>query len=221
MDSAVRLWQLISPALPVGAFSWSQGLEYAVAAGWVRDEATALEWIAGLADDVVTHVDLPIIDRSRQAWGEGDGRGALDWNRRLLAYRETAELLSEDRAMGSALRRLALGLELPLPCEFQGREPVSFAAVFAWFSHHWRIGPAEALAGYLWAWCENQTAAAVKLVPLGQTAGQRLLLALGGRIAPAVQRAQALRDEDIGMTAAGQCIASACHESQYTRLFRS
>ena len=216
-----RLWQLISPTLPVGAFTWSQGLEYAVAAGWVNNESTAHEWISGLAENVIARLDLPVIDRSRLAWEQGDGHGALAWNRRLLASRETAELLSEDRAMGSALRRLALSLELPLPDEFRGREPVSFAALFAWFSHHWQIGRSEALGGYIWAWSENQTAAAMNLVPLGQTAGQRLLLALGERIAPAVQQALALRDDDIGMTAPGQCIASACHETQYTRLFRS
>lgn len=221
MDSAVRLWQLISPTLPVGAFTWSQGLEYAVAAGWVDDESGALDWIDGLASEVVARLDLAVVDRCWRAFGRGDVVAALVWNRRLLAFRETAELLAEDRAMGSALRRLALNLELPLPSELGNPEPVSFAVMFAWLARHWHVGRAETVAGYLWAWCENQTAAAIKLVPLGQTAGQRLLLRLGERIPATVQRTLALPDDDIGLTGPGQFIASASHETQYTRLFRS
>lgn len=222
LDSApIRLWQLISPTLPVGAFTWSQGLEYAVEAGWVHDETAARDWIGGLARNVIARLDLPVINRSWCAWEGGDGCAALAWNRRLLASRETGELLSEDQTMGSALRRLTMNLGLAPPRELREPEPVSFAAMFAWLCHHWRIDRPQALSGYLWAWCENQTTAAIKLIPLGQTAGQRLLLALGGHIPGTVEQSMDMPDEDIGMTAQGMGIASACHETQYTRLFRS
>ena len=232
MAEPQRLWQLISPALPVGAYSYSQGLEYAVEAGWVDDEKSCLDWVGGLAGRVMPCVDLPLLQRMHDAWRRGDVADALAWNRRLLAMRESGELLQEDRAMGQALARLAHDLDCALPAGFDapvsangagtaGLTGLSYAAAFGWLCVCWEIEAEQAMAGYLWSWCENQVAAAVKLIPLGQTAGQRMLRELGDAVPAIIAAARACDDRDIGMTAAGLGIAGALHETQYTRLFRS
>jgi len=223
MAEAQRLWQLISPALPVGGYAYSQGLETAVEAGWVRDEASCLDWVGGLAGQVMPYVDLPLLHRMHRAWRRGDTAAALAWNRELLAMRECAESLREDRIKGQALARLArdLGCALPPPAEAAPGTSLSYAAAFSWLSVCWNIGARDAVAGYLWSWCEGQVAAAVKLIPLGQTAGQRLLCALGDAAPARVARALDCGDDHLGMTAPGLGLAGALHETQHTRLFRS
>ena len=221
VTSPQRLWQLISPALPVGAYAYSQGLEYAVKVGWVRDEKSCMDWVNGLAREVMPYVDLPLLHRMYKAWQRNDIDAALKWNRYLLASRESGELLQEDKAMGRALGRLAQDLGAALPHELRSAKTISYAAVFSWLGVCWKIELEQAVAGYLWSWCENQVAAAIKLIPLGQTAGQRILLELGGAIPAIVAMGLICDDEDIGMTAQGLGIASALHETQYTRLFRS
>jgi urease accessory protein len=214
--STVKLWQLISPTLPVGAYSYSQALEYAHFEGSVRDEASALSWLRDGLMLGIARLDLPILLRVYQAWAGGDAAAVLRWSRTLEARRETAELRFEDLAMGGALAQLLASLNEPLP---ERRLP--FASAFAVAAVNWSIPAADACAGYAWAWCEAQVAAAVKLVPLGHTAGQRMLLALGAALPAAVESAAACPDEEIGASLFGLAIASALHETQYTRLFRS
>jgi len=214
--STLKLWQLISPTLPVGAYSYSQALEYAHFEGTVHDEASALRWLRDGLMLGVARLDLPILLRVHDAWAGGDGAAALRWSRTLEARRETAELRFEDLAMGGALAQLLASLNEPLP---DRRLP--FASAFAVAAVNWSIPAADACAGYAWAWCEAQVAAAVKLVPLGHTAGQRMLLALGDALPAVVESAATCADEDIGASLFGLAIASALHETQYTRLFRS
>jgi urease accessory protein len=214
--SAIRLWQLISPTLPIGAYSYSQALEYAIDSGVVRDEPGVQDWISGLLEHGIALVDIPMLIRVRRAWSERDAAAVTRWSRELVARRETSELRLEDLGMGGALTQLlaSFGVELP------GRA-LPFASAFAVASIAWSIPEDDACAGYAWAWCEAQVAAAVKLVPLGHTAGQRVLLALGERIPAAVAAGSACRDDEIGVSLPGFAIASARHETQYSRLFRS
>jgi urease accessory protein len=214
--SEVRLWQLISPALPVGGFSYSQGLEQAVDAGLVSDAASAADWIGGILRHGVAATDLPMVRRMHAAWLAGSAALALGWNDRLLAMRETAELRFEDRAMGGALARLlpTLGIDAPA-------HELAFAGAFALATAASGIGEREAMAGYAWTWAELQVAAAVKLIPLGHSAGQRLLWDLGAELEAVVAAAAARGDAAVGMSLPGLAIASARHETQYTRLFRS
>jgi urease accessory protein len=217
---SLRLWQLISPALPVGAFAWSDGLEFAVGAGWVSDETTAGEWILGQLQHAVARLDVPVYARLCAACENGDEERAQGWNRWLLASRGTMELRAADRHMGAALKRLLDQLEVRPGVLGNGAE-CAFASQFARACVQWGIPVAEGAKGYLWAWSENQVSAAVKLVPLGQSAGQRLLMQAGERIPVAVARGLDLDDEDIGALAPSVTMGSARHETKYSRLFRS
>lgn len=219
--NAHRLWQLISPALPVGAYSYSQGLEYAVEAGWVSDEQSTQSWIGGIAQQVLGQQELPTLVRIIDAWATDDAPTARHWNSELLARRESRELLDEDLVMGGSLRRLAEGLDLPMPEALCECARPGYLFVYGWLCQHWGISTDDALGGYLWSWLENQVTAAIKLVPLGQTAGQRVLLHLADAIPATVEQARQVADDEIGFTAPGLAVASGLHETQFTRLFRS
>lgn len=214
--STFKLWQLISPSLPVGAYSYSQALEQVHAEGIVHDAASVLAWLRDVLALGVARLDLPMLERVHRAWSAGDALAVRRLSRALEARRETAELRFEDLAMGSALTQLLVSVGLEVP---ERRLP--FASAFAVAAVGWSISAEDACAGYAWAWCEAQVAAAVKLVPLGHTAGQRTLLALGREIPAALATAAACPDDEIGMSLPGLAIASALHETQYTRLFRS
>lgn len=221
----LRLLHLASPALPIGAFHFSQGLEYAVECGWVKDEASALEWIGGIASASLATLDLPVLERLHAAWRQDDRLAILRWNAFLIASRETCELRAEDRHLGSALLRVLVELELTteiFPLNPANTPPgVSHASAFAFACARWNIEPKACSLTYAWAWVENQVLAAVKLVPLGQSAAQRMLHALCARIPLLVERAHELADSDIGIATALSAVASGKHETQYSRLFKS
>lgn len=215
----LRLLHLASPALPIGAFHFSQGLEYAVERGWVSDESSASSWIAGLAEHVIGQLDLPVLKRLLDAFVCEDLVAVRRWNAFLLAARETSELRAEDEHMGAALARVMAEHGL----DFARRQIVrpTYAAVFAFACRSCEATSRETLSTYAWTWLENQVLAAIKLVPLGQNAGQRLLHDVCGKLPAIVERAHESGDDDIGIGALMHGIASAQHETQYTRLFRS
>ena len=217
----LRLMQLVSPALPIGAFNFSQGMEYAIETGWIRDEEAAYRWIHGVAQRGVGSLDLPLLARMYGAWSEGDALRARELSRQLMASRETRELREEDRHLGRSLARVLAGLGMEGAEAWQRDEDATQAALFSLAAVRSGVPLDAACAGYLWAWCENQVLAAVKLLPLGQTAGQRVLERLRLEIPQICRNALALEDEDIGTATAGLGIASCRHETQYTRLFRS
>ncbi|MGA7802097.1 MAG: urease accessory UreF family protein [Gammaproteobacteria bacterium] len=217
----LRLLQLASPTLPVGAYAYSQGLESAVDAAWVADEAAAREWILGLLDHNLADLDIPLLVRLYTAWQEKEEAAVARWTRFLWASRESAELRAEDRALGVALARLLADLGVDAARPWAAADATTYATLFALAAVSWNIALADAAAGYLWSWCENQVAAAIKLVPLGQTAGQRILCRCAERIPAVVEHGLGLADADIGSAVPGLAIASARHETQYSRLFRS
>jgi len=215
----VRLLQLASPTLPVGAYSYSQGLETALEAGVVSDAATAARWIGEVLEHSVARAEAPIVLRLVAAWRNDDLAAAQHWNAMFLASRETSELRAETVQMGYSLGRLLTEIG-----EGQGLdtiEEISFPAAFAHAVARWGIDATPALLAYLWAWLENQVMAAVKAVPLGQTDGQRLLLALGERLEGVAARAARTADDEIGAFAPRFALLSSRHEVQYSRLFRS
>lgn len=218
-DTRARLWQLLSPALPVGAYAWSQALEQAVDCGWVSDADSAGDWVGGQLEHVLAVTDLPLLARLHAAASAGDHDRLLALDQLLLALRESAELRAGERDLGASLSRLMTSLSVQPATAPPATQ--SFVAAFALACVRWSITLDDALAGYAFAWCENQVTCAVRLVPLGQSDGQRLLLALGERIPALSARAATLADDDIGASAPGVALASARHETQYSRLFRS
>jgi urease accessory protein len=216
----LRLCQLVSPALPIGAYAYSQGLEYAVHAGWVHDESSTLEWLSGLSRFALGTLDLPILWRLHASWRALDLPAVHRWTAQLLAARETAELRAEELHLGRALGRVLGSLEIREAVHWQQTAP-AYATMFSLAAVHWRISARDTLCGYLWAWSENQVLAAVKLVPLGQSAGQRVLQQLLLAMPMIVERACSLDDDAIGVGVVSQALAAALHETQYTRLFRS
>lgn len=218
--SQFRLWQLLSPALPIGGYAYSQGLEYAVDAGWIKTEQEMQAWLSSMITHLHVQLDLPVLMRMHQSWSDHDIASVLHWNEFLLASRETSELLLEDCQLGQALQVLlkSLNCKLAQPLE---RDEVSLAAAISAAAVEWNISVTDLAQAYLWIWLENQVAAAIKLIPLGQTAGQRILYAVAATLAATVDRATQVAGDDIGQSATGLAVASSRHENQYTRIFRS
>ena len=211
ITNLARLLQLASPTLPVGAYSYSQGLEAAIEAGIVKDAPSAERWISDVLELSFARMEAPMLLRFLKS-NELEKQNAI-----FLATRETAELRAETVQMGYSLNQLlpSLGVE---PLTFD--EP-SFPAAFAAAAGAWKIDPRDALQAYMWAWIENQVMAAVKTVPLGQTDGQKMLFSLGQRIAALARESAELKDEQLGNFMPGLAVLSSKHETQYSRLFRS
>lgn len=219
--SRLRLLQLTSPTLPVGAYAYSQGLEQAVEAGWVNDAATVQVWIGGLLQHALGALDVPVLLRLHAAWRADDHAAVRHWSNWLHACRESAELQAEDRQLGNALARLLSDLDIDDAHAWRNDAQATYVTLFALAAVRWDIDAHDAALGLAWSWCENQVLAALKLLPLGQTAGQRILAQLISEIPATVTRAASYADEDIGQLAPAYAIASAQHETQYSRLFRS
>ena len=222
----VRLLQLASPALPVGAYTYSQGLEWAVESGAIRDESGAAGWIGGLLEWSLARFEAPLLGCQLAAWSRGEDGEVARLNDDFLASRETAELRAETVQMGWSLVKLLAELEAfaSIPgwrVRLLAIDTPCFPTVWSAAAAAWQVPPDQALAAYLWAWAENQVMAAVKAVPLGQSAGQRLLATLGQRIPPLVEAALQLPEARWSNYTPGLAIASSRHETQYTRLFRS
>lgn len=220
MASLHRLLQLVSPSLPVGAFTYSQGLEWAVERGWVDGEAALKAWIEALLRQSMTRLEIPLLGRLYRAAETHDSQALTRWTQELLASRETRELRQEERQRGRALAALLLELGL-IDEAHAGVARDSQLTGFALAAVRWQIPLAEAAQGHLWSWLESSVLTGVKLIPLGQTAGQRVLARLSPRLPALVESGLALKDWEIGAGCPAQLIASSRHESQYTRLFRS
>ena len=224
MTSLARLLQLASPALPVGAYSYSQGLEAAVEAQVVTDSKSAGRWIGDALTLSLAKFEAPAWCRLYSAWQARDFDEVRRLNGVFCATRETAELRAETLQMGYSLRRLCVELgefDAGAIAELQRMEEIVFPAAFTFVATRWEIPERDALVAYLWSWLENQVMAALKAVPLGQTDGQRLLLRLGAALSSIAEEAMAAEDAMLANFAPGLAIASSRHETQYSRLFRS
>jgi len=213
--------RLTSPSLPIGGYSYSQGLEFAISSGWVHDASTASDWIQGLLKNSLINLDLPVLKKLYEAWQESGTDRVRYWNNFLSANRDAFELQEEDRQLGKALARLLVDLDLEEAKPFLNPPYCGFLTLYALAVVRWNISLNDAAHGFLWMWAENKVLCAMKLIPLGQTDGQKILSAVIETISRVVNQGLDLSDEDIGYTALGQGIASALHETQYTRLFRS
>jgi urease accessory protein len=215
------LLRFASPTLPIGAYAYSRGLEQAVDAGWVHDESSAQDWVLGLLQHTGTRLDGPLFVRLHAAVCSRDQTRLEHWNQRLLASRESAELRLEDTQLGAAFARLLAGQGIVEAQPWAARGDACYATSFALAAAHFEVPGEPALLAFLWALAESQISAAVRLVPLGQTAGQRIVGAITRALPACASTALTCRDEELGALAPGLAIASALHETQYTRLFRS
>jgi urease accessory protein len=229
-ERLLRLLQLASPALPVGAYSYSEGLETLVARGQLPDVASLQHWIEQELAAGAMRLEAAVMARVYKAAIAPDFPALGYWNQWLSALREAEELRLQSWQMGRSLYRLLLDLDpgvAPL-LEVCGETSnaaenfaVNFAVVYAIAAAHWQIDSRAAILGYLHSWASNLVNAGVKLIPLGQTAGQRLLLSLAPAIARTTDAALVLPEDDFGACSWGQAIACMAHETLYTRLFRS
>ena len=216
-----RLFQLISPGLPTGSFSYSQGLEWAVAEAWVHDRASLGVWLSEVMRQGLGMVDLPILGLMYAACHERD-LAALDSRcDLLLACRESREFFEEEGQRGRAMAVLLEGLGLLTDSAWKKVLSRSQLAGFAYAAAAWGIDLRRATIGYLFSWLENQVLTGVKIIPLGQTSGQQLLLELGETLDRVVTRSMAVAEEEIGACTQALALASMWHERQYTRLYRS
>jgi len=217
------LW-LASPALPVGGFSYSEGLESAVDAGLVKDEATTGDWLLDQLHLVFARSDLAVVARARAAWQRHDAETARELNAWVHATRESAELRQQAEQMG---RSLAACIASRAEGDPRAATLVAFAPAPTWpvaaaLAVARSGAPArEALLALAFGWAENLVQGAVKALPLGQSAGQRVLARLVAALPEAVDAAIALPPNERQAYAPRLAILSARHETQYSRLFRS
>jgi urease accessory protein len=216
----LRLFQLVSPTLPVGAYSYSQGLEWAVEEGLVADENSAQNWIADSLKHSVIKLDGPILVRMYEGWQADNLPSIRHWNDIILASRETRELQAQDQHLGMALGKVLEGLKINWQQRW-GTAESAFVVPYGLAAAEWNLSKNMMLSGYLWAWLENQVLTAMKLVPLGQLAGQRLLFELAKCIPAYLEKIGRIQDHEIGGSLPLLAIASSRHETQYSRLFRS
>lgn len=215
-----RLMHLCSVSLPVGAYSFSQGLEYAIDAGWTTTSEGISVWLSTQLEFGLVHLDLPVAYHCHLACHNLCELKRL--NDLSLACRETRELRLNDLALAEAFNRLLPTLDVSqLTLPYSAQEPVSYPVLFAQVCAKWGIEPRAMMLGYAWSWLENQVMAASKIVPLGQTAAQTLLTQLQPLLPSAVNKALTLPLEELGASLPGLALASSLHETQYSRLFRS
>lgn len=225
--SLARLLQLSSPTLPVGAYSYSQGLEWAVSAGVIHDETSAGEWLGTVLEHGVAAWDAAWVAALMRASRAGAYAEVAELNSRFLASRETRELRAETVQAGKSLLALLHdGAELPAAtlrhlAALDADDGLAYPTAWSAAAAVRDVEVGDALVAYLWSWLENSVLAALKTVPLGQRAGQRLLTRLGARLEPLATRAAARPLDQCRNLLPGFTLASMHHETQYTRLFRS
>lgn len=219
------LW-LASPALPVGGFSYSEGLEAAVDAGLVRDEGSASAWLVDQLHLSLARSDLAVVAQAIPAWRAGDLPRIRALNEWVLATRETQELRLQTEQMGRSLLAWAqslgaIGGGVAQRLQAADLQPPSYPVAMACAAAASGAPLPDSLAGYAFGWAENMVQAAIKSVPLGQSAGQRMLAQLVHEIPAAVEHALSLTDDQRQAFTPLLAILSARHETQYSRLFRS
>lgn len=222
-DALLQLMWLASPALPVGAFSYSEGLEAAIDAGLVVGEAGVAPWLQQQLELSLARSELPLVAESLRAWQSHDAGRIHALNTWALASRETAELRLQAEQMGRSMRDWLRqrAPDDPRVDTLAALQPPAWAVAFALAAAVAGAPARPALLSFGYAWAEGLVQAAVKAVPLGQNAGQRLLRGVVAALPAAVERALVTGDDARVAFAPMAALLSARHETQYSRLFRS
>ncbi|MGE8440238.1 MAG: urease accessory protein UreF [Comamonas testosteroni] len=225
-QSFLQLMWLASPALPIGGFSYSEGLEAAINAALVTTEAEAAGWLVQQLHLTQSRGDMAVIAQAMPAWKSADLARIASLNQWVRVTRETSELRLQTEQMGRSLtewlkNRYADDTTLLAPIRWLAAQDASYPIAFSFAAHCTGATPRDALLAYAFGWAENMVQAAIKAVPLGQSAGQRILARLTSEIPAAVEYALALPDNARQAFSPMLAILSAQHEHQYSRLFRS
>ena len=219
----LQLIWLASPALPIGGFSYSEGLEAAIEQGLVHNEKSATDWVVDQLHLTQSRGDMAVMAQAIPAWQCMDTQRLQALNDWVMATRETAEMRLQAEQMGRSLldwlRNLQQASEAQLQCCAQ--LPPTYPLAMALALSLAQAPLDQALQAVAFGWAENMTQAALKAVPLGQSAGQRMLARLAREIPVAVHTAMHLNDEDRQAFCPMLAILSARHETQYSRIFRS
>ena len=226
LNEITALMQLASPALPIGGYSYSQGLEAAIDSGLVNDALTAEAWIKDVFLGVFVRSEAPLWLLSYEAWAKNDIDSAQSLNDYFLASRETSELRSETEQMGWSLLQIAqsLGWGSEYLTKLSAIKPLSLLTAHSYACFHLNIQSKNGLAAYAFSWIENQVAASLKAIPLGQVAGQHALTKLRLLVPEMVEQAEQRAKSGLSMVdnfSPMLAILSSRHETQYSRLFRS
>jgi urease accessory protein len=224
ISEVTALLQLASPALPIGAFSYSHGLESAVEARFVTDANSAEAWISSGLQQVIGRCEAPLVSLLYDLWKEENLAELSHWNRWFLASRESSELRRETEQMGWSMAQLVPSLGGPRSARREAIlsiRPLALPVAYAGVATMLDLSKEPCIAGYLFAWLENQVASAVKAVPLGQLAGQKIVTSLRNLIPDVASAALQTLPERFSTFAPQLGILSARHETQYSRLFRS
>ncbi|MEA5552523.1 urease accessory protein UreF [Anabaena cylindrica UHCC 0172] len=220
--SFLSILQLASPALPVGAYSYSEGLEMLVENSTITNVEHLKHWLEAELIYGSIRLDGAVMVRALKAARVGDLEALCRWNLWLSALRDAEELRAASWQMGRSLLQLLGKLEAEvLPLATAVGYPCNYAIAFGIAASHWQISPQAGLLTYLHSWANNLITAGIKLIPLGQTAGQKLLLGLQDLLNTTMVEILALEDDDLACCSWGLSLASMQHETQYTRLFRS
>ena len=225
-SSFLQLMWLASPALPIGGFSYSEGLEAAVNAALVATESDASDWLIAQLHLTQSRGDMAAIAQAVNAWQAPDTARVAALNTWVRTTRESAELRLQTEQMGRSLiewlkNRYAAEPAALAHIHWLAAQDASYPVAFALAAHFTGAAPREAVLAYAFGWAENMVQAAIKSVPLGQNAGQRILARLSTEIPPAVEHALALPDGERQAFSPMLAILSARHEHQYSRIFRS
>ena len=219
----LRLLQLASPSLPIGAYTYSQGLESAIEKGAVHNESSARAWISESLS-IVADFEAPIVWRLLKAFSERNAEAVSYWSECFIAARDTAEFRAETIQMGYSLGKLVLDLNIAdesLRAILANQPEIPLPTAFACAAEALAVPHEAALLGLLFSLVENQVLVCVKSVPLGQVSGQSLLFSLHPMIEKASHHAQSLDDDELSNWAPGLSLLSMQHEIQYSRIYRS
>jgi urease accessory protein len=240
--SLLNLLHISSSALPIGAFAYSQGLEYTLEAGWCKNADDVEQWIKSVMVHGLGGVDLPILKRLHHAWSTYffeheqvnkenkninininslNASCLIKWNATLLAFRETKELYLEDIQVGDAFKQWHKSQSVGHLVKLELVDKPTVACMYALNGVIKGLTVEECLIGFVWSWLENQITSASKAMPMGQTDGQNIIRHLIPEIAAVIESAMQVKDDDIGSGLVGLSMSSALHENQYSRLFRS
>lgn len=230
----LRLLQITSPALPVGAYSYSEGIEYLCNSGVIQTEADLCNWLKREMQFGFITNEAAIALRAHQAMLKNEFTALKYWNSWLSATRETEEIRLASWQMGQSLLKLWAQLDdqqlwrsqsihqiLPTAKDNADGQGCNYAIAFGIVGASLEIDASNTVLGYIHSWVSNLVSAAVRSVPFGQTIGQQVIYRLNADIWQSSQLALERLDSDLEWCGWGASFASANHETQYSRLFRS